>query len=121
MILLILSVSRSAIKESPYNSRATHHMITKSNKKIKKQLSSFLHLQLHSPTPLECAPRPNDKRKVMRPQLGLRVWSISVSVSRTGQDRAARDAGMQALFAQGQTLQRGEVVLLSGAVDCRIA
>lgn len=57
----------------------------------------------------------------MRPQLRLRIWGIRVCISRTGEDSAARDAGVEALFAECQSLERWQVVLLSGAVDGCIA
>lgn len=96
-------------------------MITKSHKQIKKQLPPLLHLHLHSPTSLKRTPGPNNKREIMRPQLRLRIRGISVCISRTGEDSAARDAGVEALLAECESLERWEVVLLSGAVDCCIS
>lgn len=76
----------------------TNHMITHRNKKIKEQFPSLLHLHLHRAAPLKSRPAPNNKRKVMRPQLGLVVRCIRVCVARTREDRAALDPSMQALL-----------------------
>lgn len=85
-------------------------MITHRHKQIKKHLPTPLHLHLHRPAVLERPPRPNNQRQVMRPQLRLRIWRVGVGVPRAGQDRAALDTGVEALFAEGKALQCGEVV-----------
>lgn len=85
-------------------------MITQSNKKIEKHLPPTLHLRLHSPRAHKSAPRPHNQRKVMRPQLRLRIRRISVREPRTGKNRAALDPRVQALLTQRETLKMGEVV-----------
>lgn len=90
-------------------------MITHSNKQIKKQPPTPLHLHLHRPTPLKRPPRPNNQRQVMRPQLGLRIRRVGVRVPRAGQDRADLDPRVEALFAEGEALQCGQVVFQGGA------
>lgn len=61
-------------------------MIAHSNKQIKKQLPTPLHLHLHRATALKRAPAPDNQRQIMRPQLGLGIWSIGVCISSTGED-----------------------------------
>lgn len=67
-------------------------MITHSHKQVKKHLTTFLHLHLHSPTPLECGSAPDDQRKIVGTELAVVLGSICVRVSRAGQDCAAVDA-----------------------------
>ena len=74
-------------------------MITHRNKQIKEQLPPLLHLHLHSSTPLECRPTPNNQRKVVCSKLRLGIRRVGVGVARTREDRAALDAGVEALFA----------------------
>lgn len=96
----------------------THHMITHSNEKIKKQLPTPLHLHLHRPTTLKRPSRPDDQRQVMRPQLRLRLRRVGVCEPRTRQDRAALDPRVEALFAEREALQCWEVVCYCGATGC---
>lgn len=46
----------------------------------------------------------------MRAQPGLGVRGVGVGEARAGQDRVALDAGVEALFAQGEALEDLEVV-----------
>jgi hypothetical protein len=80
-------------------------MITHSDKQIKKQLPSLFHLHLHGAAALKRRPTANDEGQIMRTQLRLGVGCIRVGISRTSQDRAALDAGVEALFAQGEPLK----------------
>lgn len=75
-------------------------MITHRHKKIKKQLSPLLHLHLHRPTTLKSRPTPDNKREVMGPQLGLAVGGVGVGVACAGEDRAALDTRLEALFSE---------------------
>ena len=68
-------------------------MITKRNKQIKKQLGAPIpHLKLHRPAALKCAPRADDERKVVCPQLGVCVGGVGVGVPGRGEDGAALDS-----------------------------
>ena len=90
-------------------------MITQSNEKIKKHLPPTFHLRLHSPRAHKSAPRPHNQRKVMRPQLRVRVRCVNIREPRTRKNRAAVDPRVQALLAQRKTLEMGEVVFFRGA------
>lgn len=85
-------------------------MITHSHKQIKKHLPTFLHLHLHSPTPLECRSAPDDQSKIVGTELAVVFWSICVCVSRAGQDCAAVYTGLEALFAESEAFEFGEFV-----------
>ena len=74
-------------------------MITHSHEQIKKQLPALFHLHLHSPTPLKCRPTPNNQRKIVCSKLRLGIGRVGVGVARAGEDRAALDARVEALFA----------------------
>lgn len=90
-------------------------MITHSHKQIKKHLSTFLHLHLHSPTPLERGSAPDDESKIVGTELAVILWSICVCVSGAGQDCAAVYTRLEALFAESETFEFGEFVALAGA------
>ena len=90
-------------------------MITQSNEKIKKHLPPTLHLRLHSPRAHKSAPRPHNQRKVMRPQLRVRVRRVSIRKPRTRKNRTALDPRVQALLTQRETLEMGEVVFFRRA------
>lgn len=90
-------------------------MITHRHKKIKKHLPPTLHLHLHSPTVLKRPPTPDNQRKIMRTQLRLGVWRVRIGISRTGEDRAALDARVEALFTEGEAFQRLDTVFFGGA------
>ena len=90
-------------------------MVTHSNKQIKEQLPTSLHLHLHSPTPLKRTPASNDQRQVMRPQLRVRIRCIGVCISRARQDRVALDTCMQPLFTECKALEGWKIIFLSGA------
>lgn len=85
-------------------------MITHSHKQIKKHLPTFLHLHLHSPTPLECRSAPDDQSKVVGTELAVVLWSICVCVSGAGQDCATVYTGLEALFAESEAFEFGEFV-----------
>lgn len=75
-------------------------MITHRNKKIKKQLPALFHLHLHRPTALKSRPTPDNQRQVMGAQLGLVVGGVGVGVACAGEDRAALDTRVEALFSE---------------------
>lgn len=50
----------------------------------------------------------------MRPQLRVRIRRISVCEPRARQDRVALDTSVEALFAECEALQAGEIVFLCG-------
>ena len=89
----------------------TYEMIDHSNKQIKKQRRpARLHLHLHRPAPLESIAAADDESEVVCSQLRVRSGCVSVGVAGGGEDRAALDAGLQALLFERQALQFGEVV-----------
>lgn len=90
-------------------------MITHGHKQIKKHLPTFLHLHLHSPTPLECRSAPDNQSKIVRTELAVVLWSICVCVSGAGQDCAAVYSGLEALFAESEAFEFGEFVAFAGA------
>lgn len=96
-------------------------MITHSHKQIKKHLTTFLHLHLHSPTPLECRSAPDYQRKVVGTELAVVLWSICICVSGTGQDCAAVYSRLEALFAEGETFEFGEFVAFCRAAIALIS
>lgn len=57
----------------------------------------------------------------MRPQLGLRVRRVGVCEARTRQNSTTLDTRVEALLAQRQPLQMGEVVFLCGAAVSSIS
>lgn len=88
----------------------THNIIAHGNKEIKEQLPALLHLHLHSTAPFEGRPAADDEGEVVRTQLRVSVWSVSVRVTRAGEDGAALNAGLQALLAESEALEPGEAV-----------
>ena len=108
--IVILQHISNQIKQN--SEPRTHHMITHRNKKIKKELPPLLHLRLHSPTPHESRPRPNNKRQIMRPQLRLRIRRIRIRKPRTRKNSTTLNPRMQSLFPQRQPLQSRQTVFL---------
>ena len=77
-------------------------MINHSNEKIEKQRRpSMLHLHLHRPASLEGVARADDESEVVRSQLGIGGGRVGVGEAGGRQDRAALDAGLEALLLQG--------------------
>ncbi len=56
-------------------------MVAHSDKQIKEQSSTLLHLHLHGATSLESAPAPDDESKVVCSKLGIRVRGLGVGVA----------------------------------------
>ena len=90
-------------------------MIRHCHEKIEKQPSPTLHLHLHCPTALKGVPTPDNQRKVVGTQLRLGVWRVLIGISRTGEDGTARDAGLEALFPEGELLQGFDTIFFGGA------
>lgn len=96
-------------------------MITHSHEQIKKQLPALFHLHLHSPTALKRRPTSYNQRQVMSPQFGLGVGRAGVGVARAGEDGAALDAGVEALFAEGEAFEGREVVFFGCAAGFSVS
>ncbi len=84
------------------------------------QLAAVLHLHLHGATSLERRPTPNDQRQVMRTELGIIVRGVGIRVPGACQDRAALDARLQALLAEGHPFELGQAVPFGGAIQQRV-
>lgn len=93
------------------------HMITHSNKKIKKELMPPLHLNLHRPTPHKDIPCPNNHRQIMSAQLRIRVWRMVIHIPSRWQDHADRNPTLETLLAKRKALEIFQAVLLGCAVD----
>lgn len=96
----------------------THDIIAHGNKEIKEQLSALFHLHLHGAAPFEGRPTADDQGEVVRPQLRVGVRGVSVRVTGAGEDGAALDTGLQALFTESQAFERGEVVAFCCTTIC---
>ena len=96
-------------------------MITHSHEQIKKQLPALFHLHLHSPTAFKRRPTSYNQRQVMSPQLGLGVGRAGVGVASAGEDGAALDAGVEALFAEGEAFEGREVVFFGCAAGFSVS
>lgn len=93
------------------------HMITHSNKKIKKELMAPLHLNLHRPTPHKDIPCPNNHRQIMSAQLRVRIRRMVIGIPSRRQDHANRDPTLETLLAKCKELEIFQAVLLGCAVD----
>jgi hypothetical protein len=76
----------------------------------------LLHLHLHRAAALEGVAGADDEGEVVGSQLGVGGWGVGVSEASGGEDGAALDAGLEALFLEGKALEVGEVVAVGGAL-----
>ena len=52
----------------------------------------------------------------MRAQGGVSVWRVRVGIAGRGENRAALDAGLQSLFAEGEPLELRKAILFGSAL-----
>lgn len=84
-------------------------MVAESDKEVKEELRApVVHLELHGSAALKGAAGADDEGEVVGSQLGVRVGSVGVGVSRRGEDGAALDTGF---------FQKGEGVLVVGSAE----
>jgi hypothetical protein len=119
--VILLNVSHYPYRAESISGGKTYHMITHSDKQIKEQFPALLHLQLHGATPLERVPAPDDQSEVVGSQLGIRVGCLGVCVAGRCEDRAHLDAGLEALFAEGESGEFWEVVADGCAAEHSLA
>lgn len=93
----------------------TYHVITHGDEQVKKQGTAILHFSLHGAAALEGPAAADDKRQVVRPQLRVVVRRVGIGVTGGCKDRAALDAVLEALLAQGESFELVETVLFGRA------
>jgi hypothetical protein len=64
----------------------TYNMVTHSNKQVKEQLPSLLHLGLHGTAALERVAAANYQSEVVATKLGVVVWGVDICPSGGGED-----------------------------------
>lgn len=69
-------------------------MIAQGYKEVKKELGAAIkHLELHRAAPFERAAAADDEGEIVGSQLGVRVRSVGIRVSRRCEDSTALDTG----------------------------
>jgi hypothetical protein len=95
----------------------TYEMIDHRDEEVEEQRRpALLHLHLHRAAPLEGVAGADDEGKVVCSQLRVGGWRVGVGEAGRRQDGAALDARLEALLLEGEALQVGEVVAVSGAL-----
>jgi hypothetical protein len=87
-------------------------MVTHGDEKVEEHLAAFLHLHLHSPAAFECAAAADDEGEVVSSQLLLVIRSSGVGPASRSQNHGDGNTGAKTLFAEGQTLEFLQAILL---------
>lgn len=90
-------------------------MVAHGDKEIEEQLPASFHFHLHGAAALEGGPAADDQGKVVGAQLGVGVRRVGVGVASAGEDGAALDGGLEALFSECEAFEFVQSVFIGGA------
>jgi hypothetical protein len=92
-------------------------MVAHGDEEVEEHLAAGLHFHLHGAASLESRPAADDQGQVVGTQLGVGVGSVGVGVASAGEDGAALDGGLEALFPKGETLEVIKAILVGSTAE----
>lgn len=95
----------------------THKMINHRHEQIEEQRRlASLHLHLHRAAALERGAAADNESEIVGTQLAVGCGRVGVGEAGRGEDGATLHAGLETLLFEGEALEVGEGVVVSGAL-----